>query len=129
MEKFRRTRRRVIQTLILAASGWPLWRFLTPATSADKPVLQVDREAIPPDGALVFRQARVAVLRAGDEVYALSLTCTHLGCTVSVTPTGLVCPCHGSTFSRTGEVLRGPATRSLDRLAVRLEGNSVVVLS
>jgi cytochrome b6-f complex iron-sulfur subunit len=129
MEKFSRARRRVIQALILAVGGWPLWRYMTPETRVDKPVLQVAREAIPPDGALVFRQARVAVLRVDEEIYALSLTCTHLGCTVSVTPTELVCPCHGSTFSRTGEVLRGPATRSLERLAVRLEGDTVVVLS
>ena len=114
---------------MLAAIGWPLWRFLTPDTSADNPVLTVARASIPPDGALVFRQSRVAVLRTGDEIFALSLTCTHLGCTVSVTPSGLVCPCHGSVFSRTGEVLRGPATRPLDRLAVRLEGENVVVFS
>lgn len=129
MEKFCRARRRTFKTLILAAIGWPLWRFLTPETHADKPVMTVARASIPPDGGLVFRQSRVAVLRAGDEIYALNLTCTHLGCTVSVTPSGLVCPCHGSTFSRTGEVLRGPATRPLERLAVRLEGENVVVLS
>lgn len=129
MEKFRPTRRRLLQTLILAAAGWPLWRYLTPDTRSDKPVLQVARESIPIDGALVFRQSRVAVLRAGEEIYALNLTCTHLGCTVSVTPTELVCPCHGSAFSRTGEVLRGPAARPLDRLTVRLEGDTVVVLS
>jgi len=129
MEKFRPTRRRVIQTLILAAAGWPLWRFLTPDTRADKPVLRVKRKAIPADGALVFRQARVVVMHVGEDVYALSLTCTHLGCIVNVTPTGLICPCHGSTFNRAGEVLSGPATRRLDRLEVLMEGDDVVVFS
>lgn len=129
MEKFCRARRRTLQALILAVAGWPLWRFLSPDIRVDKPVMTVARESIPPDGALVFSQSRVAVLRAGDEIYALSLNCTHLGCTVSVTPTGLVCPCHGSAFSRAGDVLRGPATRPLDRLVVRLEGDHVVVLS
>lgn len=128
MEKFRRTRRRVIQALILAAAGFPLWRFLTPPATAGKPVLRVKRSEIPPDGALVFRQSRIAVLRAGEEIYALSLTCTHLGCTVTVTPTQLVCPCHGSVFSRTGEALRGPATRPLARLEVRQEPDTIIVL-
>lgn len=129
MEIPRQARRRVLQTLILAAVGLPLWRFLTPRTATVKPVLQVDRTTIPVDGALVFRQSRVAVMRTGDEIYALSLTCTHLGCIVNVTPTELICPCHGSTFNRAGEVLSGPATRRLDRLEVRMEGDSVAVFS
>jgi Rieske Fe-S protein len=129
MEKSRKTRRRFVQALIAAAAGWPLWRFFSPDTRTSRPVLQVARAAIPTDGALVFRQSRIAVLRVQEEIYALNLTCTHLGCTVSVTPTELVCPCHGSTFSRTGEVLRGPAARPLQRLAVRLEGDAVAVFS
>jgi len=129
MAKSGQSRRRFLGALILAAAALPLWRFLAPRPAADKPVLRVDREKIPADGALVYRQSRVAVMRAGDEIYALSLTCTHLGCIVNVTPTGLVCPCHGSTFSRRGEVLSGPATRRLDRFKVRVEGDHVVVLS
>lgn len=122
-------RRCFLQALILAAAAVPLWRFLTPRTAADQAVLRVERDKIPADGALVFRQSRVAVMRAGAEYYALNLTCTHLGCLVNVTPTGLVCPCHGSTFNRRGEVLTGPATRRLDRFEVRMEGDHVVVLS
>lgn len=129
MEKFHRTRRRILQALTLAAAGFPLWRFLTPKAAAGKPVLRVKAGEIPPDGALVFRQARVAVLRVEDEIYALSLSCTHLGCTVTVTPTQLVCPCHGSAFDRTGAVLRGPASIPLGRLEAIREGDEVVVMS
>jgi Rieske Fe-S protein len=123
------TRRRVLGALIAAAAAVPLWRFLSARPAAEQAVLRVERAQIPADGALVYRQSRVAVMRAGDEIYALSLTCTHLGCIVNVTPGGLVCPCHGSTFDRRGEVLSGPATRRLDRFAVRVEGDHVVVLS
>lgn len=51
---------------------------------------------------------------------ALSPTCTHRGCTVDVSGSRLVCPCHGSTYDREGRVLRGPAERALRRYAVRL---------
>jgi cytochrome b6-f complex iron-sulfur subunit len=44
---------------------------------------------------------------------AVSPICTHRGCTVETQATVLVCPCHGSTFSRSGTVLRGPAERPL----------------
>lgn len=127
MEQLHRTRRRFVQGGIAALSGVLLWRFLTPAPPAIKRGLRVARSEIPAEGALVFRRARVALMQEGGEIYALSLTCTHLGCTVGVTPEGLVCPCHGSAFGRGGEVLRGPATRPLQRLAVHLEAEHVVV--
>lgn len=49
---------------------------------------------------------------------ALSPICTHLGCTVDVSGSRLVCPCHGSTYARDGSVLRGPAERPLRRYPV-----------
>jgi Rieske Fe-S protein len=67
------------------------------------------------------------LVREEEDFYALDLTCTHLGCTVTVTPTELVCPCHGSRFDRQGTVLQGPAERPLRRLEVRIEGERWVV--
>jgi Rieske Fe-S protein len=84
---------------------------------------------VPEDGALVFREARVAVVREGGEPYALRLVCTHLGCTLSVGPRDIECPCHGSRFDRSGKVLQGPATRGLDRLRVERRGDRLVILS
>ncbi|MDY6839654.1 MAG: Rieske (2Fe-2S) protein [Thermodesulfobacteriota bacterium] len=84
---------------------------------------------IPAAGALVFRKSRVAIVKKGDEIYALSLVCTHLGCTVNVTTRELICPCHGSIFGRRGEVSRGPADRPLERLQVEEQGEFIVVLS
>jgi isorenieratene synthase len=64
---------------------------------------------------------------AGDAVYALSaasqeaisLTCTHQGCTVQPHESGeFHCPCHGAVFDRRGRVLRGPAQRDLARFKV-----------
>jgi Rieske Fe-S protein len=73
---------------------------------------------VPPEGALVLPQQRVAVVREGGDFLAFDLTCTHLGCTVKVTEQGFSCPCHGSRFGRDGEVLKGPAPRALRRLGV-----------
>jgi Rieske Fe-S protein len=61
-------------------------------------------------------------------VHAVSATCTHQGCTVGAPRDGIVsCPCHGSQFDAvTGRVLRGPATRPLPAVAVRVQGDQIV---
>jgi cytochrome b6-f complex iron-sulfur subunit len=130
METIRQTRRRFITTLIalpLALAG--IWRFLSPRQVTKPALLRVAVSALPVGGALVYRQQRIALLREGEQVIALSLVCTHLGCTVSVTPEGMVCPCHGSRFDRGGHVLSGPAERPLDRLTVEYSGDELVIRS
>jgi cytochrome b6-f complex iron-sulfur subunit len=128
MERASRTRRRVVKTLILGLGLPPLlWRFLTPGVVSQAVLLEVERSAIPANGALVFRERRIAIVEDEGELYALDLVCTHLGCTVSVTADEWICPCHGSAFDRRGEVLRGPADRPLRRLSVQQENGRVQV--
>jgi Rieske Fe-S protein len=44
--------------------------------------------------------------------------CTHEGCTITgATASEYVCPCHGSRYSRTGQVQAGPARSSLRQYA------------
>ena len=127
MEKISQSRRSFITTVvILLASAGALWRYLTPRTSGHRNlVVSAGRVEVPAEGALVFREARVAVMREGDTVYALGLVCTHLGCTVTVVDDGLSCPCHGSRFDRQGRVLKGPADRPLPRMAIE-ERNGMI---
>ncbi|MEP2025541.1 MAG: Rieske (2Fe-2S) protein [Reichenbachiella sp.] len=54
-----------------------------------------------------------------DEAYsAVLMLCTHKEC--EVTPFGqeLHCPCHGSEFTNTGQVLTGPAEEDLKKFKV-----------
>jgi Rieske Fe-S protein len=44
--------------------------------------------------------------------------CTHEGCAISgATDTQYVCPCHGSRYSRNGQVQQGPASSNLRQYA------------
>ena len=127
MENVSQTRRSFLTSLALfiGAAG-VLWRYLTPTVPLRRLVVaSAARGDVPAEGALVFREQRVALLREGDALYALSLVCTHLGCTVVVTETGLSCPCHGSRFDLRGRVLNGPADRPLPRLETR-EHNGMI---
>jgi cytochrome b6-f complex iron-sulfur subunit len=58
----------------------------------------------------------------GDIIYALSTTCTHLGCTPNwlEREEKFKCPCHGSGFKITGVNFEGPAPRPLERWAVSI---------
>lgn len=91
-------------------------------------MLRVAKADIPHLGALVYREERVALIHAEGGYYALSLVCTHLGCTLNATVERLSCPCHGSEFDREGRVLKGPAERPLQRLRVEERGGMVEVL-
>jgi cytochrome b6-f complex iron-sulfur subunit len=56
---------------------------------------------------------------------ALSLVCTHLGCTVEEDTDGFACPCHGSHYNAKGDVTHSPATKPLRalRVGVTNDGN------
>jgi len=130
MENIPQSRRTFIASIaLLLASGALLRRYLTPRAMLRRQVLvSVAKADIPSLGALVYRESRVALMQANGEIYALSLVCTHLGCTLNVTGERLSCPCHGSEFDRQGRVLKGPADRVLRRLVVEERGGVVEVL-
>ena len=129
MAKPDQTRRKFLGALILGlAAALSLDKYLTPRVRPKKTLISVARAELPVQGALVYPEARVALMRDGDAVYALNLVCTHLGCTVNVTPTQLICPCHGSSFDRQGRVLKGPADRRLQRYQVVQRGDFYEVL-
>jgi cytochrome b6-f complex iron-sulfur subunit len=91
---------------------------------------------LPPNSVIFNPDHRVLVFRdVQGYFYALSTVCTHLGCNVDWKPDGIpghpegviACPCHGSVFSKTGEVIHGPAPRPLDRFKMHLEEDRLIV--
>lgn len=66
----------------------------------------------------------VGAYRAPDgTVHAVSITCTHMGCTLkwNSAETSWDCPCHGSRFDCDGAVLDGPAVRPLSQVEVEID--------
>ena len=120
MAIFSQKRRTFLRTLgAICCGGYLLGRFLRPPRRSATLLARVADADIPQRGALVYRSSRFAIVREGGQVYAVSLICTHLGCTVNVSDSRLSCPCHGSVFGRDGRVVRGPAQQPLARLQLQ----------
>jgi Rieske Fe-S protein len=87
---------------------------------------------VPDGGGLILDNpsgGKILVVRTGTEVKAYNAACTHMGTTVDAPADGIAtCPNHGSEFSTTdGSVKKGPATAALATIAVKVEGDQVVL--
>ena len=69
---------------------------------------------------------RVCIVRDGAKMAAISTTCTHLGCIVSISDTGFACPCHGSRYDQDGNVTGGPAPKALAWYKVSVAPNGEI---
>lgn len=52
-----------------------------------------------------------------EELYIVDILCPHMGCTLHFNHDDKTwdCPCHGSRFSYTGDIIKGPASSCLHR--------------
>lgn len=76
-------------------------------------------------------ESQVLLYREGDQVYAISNTCTHRGAPLDegeASGGAVTCPLHASRFDLcTGQVLSGPASSPQPRYEARLSGGKVEV--
>ena|ERR1044071_2866308 len=81
------------------------------------------------DGSLIVAAPRDSILLVRSSttvVQAVSDICTHAGCGVRYDRVNkiLSCPCHGSEYTLTGMVLRGPAFKPLAKYQTQLDAST-----
>jgi nucleotide-binding universal stress UspA family protein/nitrite reductase/ring-hydroxylating ferredoxin subunit len=80
-------------------------------------IVQIVSELGRGEGGIIERggEKMAAYMDDAGELHVMTARCTHLGCTVGWTPGEKTfdCPCHGSRYGPTGEVINGPAARAL----------------
>ncbi len=71
----------------------------------------------------------IVICTAANSYVALSDVCTHAGCSVAYNKSNkdLQCPCHGSQYTLTGSVMRGPATRPLAKYQTMFDASTSVL--
>ncbi len=105
---------------------------VTPGISGGEVTIDLDNpsySSLKQNGGYVY-SGNVIVINTGNENFvALSDICTHAGCTVNYSASGkyLLCPCHGSVFSTTGAVERGPAVSPLSKYKIVRNANVLTI--
>jgi cytochrome b6-f complex iron-sulfur subunit len=68
---------------------------------------------------------------AQQGLMAIYQVCTHLGCLIPFqqAENRFICPCHGSTFERNSDYVRGPASRNLDQFAIEVAADGTITVN
>ena len=130
------SRREFIQTIgcfaaALAALGVPREVLAAPVTLIESE--QAGAEKVYPipaaDGVSIDRAAQVIVVRSSGHVYAFALACPHQNAAVKWVPqhNQFECTKHDSHYTADGTHVSGRATRNMDRMPIKKEGNTIHV--
>ena len=97
---------------------------LTLTIDAASPLASVGTAALVQSSA-----GNVLVSRTAQDTFAaVTAVCTHEACTVTgISGQTYVCPCHGSQYSATGAVLKGPAVSPLRPFTTRFAANVLTI--
>ena len=114
---------------------WLTFSFLSPikkTNANDNSQLRTVGELknIPVNTVIPVRSGQFYLVRLNDGgLLALSLKCSHLGCSVSwdAGKNRFICPCHASEFAMNGNVINPPAPRALDYYPVIIDKGVVKV--
>jgi len=105
-------------------SGAPVVNFTIDISSSQYSALQKN-------GSYVYYSASSIIIardHSGNFV-ALYDVCPHAGCTIQFDAgaSNFPCPCHGSQFNESGNVIQGPATTGVKKYSTSLSGTMLNV--
>ena len=110
--------------LLTTVSGSLANSVVTVAVNTDSPLATVGGAALVQASSSNF----LVVRAAQDSFNAMTAICTHEQCTITgFASQTFTCPCHGSQYSTTGSVIKGPATRSLQRFTTAFAANVLTI--
>jgi Rieske Fe-S protein len=113
-----------------SASAMPLPGVALPLGTVGSDAHSEKRYAIPAtDSVAIDKDNSIILARAAGKVYAFSLSCPHQNTALrwNADDHEFQCPKHKSHYKPDGVFIEGRATRNMDRMAIRRDGNAIVV--
>jgi len=106
------SRRRIVLFLGSLLLLWPLYRFLSHKLPRKPRIIEASGTL---QNNTFLTKDRFILFGDNENLWAVSRTCTHLGCKLNFIEDQnyLECPCHQSRFAADGTVLKGPAKNPL----------------
>ncbi len=103
-----------------------IYKYLTPKVKKDN-YISVPLSSLPYKGAYLIKDKHTGIIKDDNGIKVFSISCTHLGCVLNVENDKFICPCHGSIFDLSGNVLKGPALKPLKQLEYKIEKENIIV--
>jgi len=123
------SRRKFLKNILIASSlpfTW-LWYSASRRTTqiySESKILIIESDI--PNG-MTFHENFI-INKNNSSLKIFSSKCTHLGCLIkNKEENEFVCPCHGSRYDFTGNVLKGPAQKPLKLLRFKKEENKIII--
>ncbi len=91
---------------------------------------QVGKVGSPNTPPLKFSAGKVSgfiFMKSATQPVVFSNICTHQGCGVAYSNAEkkIICPCHGSEYNNTGQVIKGPASLALEQYDSKIVGDTI----
>ena len=125
------TRKVFLRTILSLAGAFFVYLFYkllsvnSSISESNKPKTELKNEF--PEG-LTFVED-VIISKKENQMDIFVNNCTHLGCKLyKYKGDEILCPCHGSKFSADGQVLNGPAVRSLQKIQYKIDNSRNVII-
>ena len=101
----------ILNTNIITENVQVLKSLLLSKKINDKLDIPYDNEAI----SFTYESHPYGIYRKDNSLYIVDILCPHLGCTLKFNQEekSWDCPCHGSRFTITGEIIKGPSIANL----------------
>jgi cytochrome b6-f complex iron-sulfur subunit len=128
-------------SMLIGAAGTAVfaYQFLAPNVLYEpSPIVNAGKpDRYPPGSVTLDPETGIYVVHGPEGYYALSATCTHLGCLTAFRPDlefkgikGIIaCPCHGSKFDpQDGRKVDGPAPKPLPWLRMWLNDDGELMV-
>jgi cytochrome b6-f complex iron-sulfur subunit len=123
-----RTAKYVASVAVIAA-GFSFLRLLVPGSRDRTGWIEAGPlSSFPFNDFTLIEEHGVFIFRSHEGVRAVSAICTHLGCMIEKAPDGFLCPCHGSSYNRSGRVLSGAASQDLSWFRVEKDSRGILYI-